>query len=1263
MHKLSALVLIAVTFFISTKISGQDSLENKTNAQYPALLWKITGNGLTKPSYLYGMLETNQKLAYHLIDSFYIALRQVDRILLELHPDSVAKSMRDPAILKRVYKDEYNTGYDPSGQYYKILEPETMDEDMFEYILSGFSSYGYFDMESDMSEEKSLPDFVFMAALKLNKEISGLISFGEQLDQVDKSRKFYKEDQKKPSNEREDYSEYQVLMQKAFEAYRKGDLALLDSLYRKMVNKPEYFIQILEPFYQFYGERLTGQLKESSSLFAVMDVLALPGRKGVIEYLRSQGFTVSPVAHYIITKPNRQKEKLEKMTRRTKLTEYKSVSGFWSVRVPDHTTGAADERGGMTEFSDNLNDANYSVSRYPTHAQLSFRTPESLLEQMDSVIYEYVPGKIIRRNDITISGFPGVEITNKASNGDLEMFKLVITPLEVIVFKVTGRKSYIRKHQVGKKFIASSRVFPASQSEWTKVTTGHGEFSLSLPSYYTVDTASNPVFADPEIEYQAWDPETASYFLFRRNIHHDLEYLEEDTFDLNFMAEEIARSMKREVETDPPSLYQGYPSVNFRMWTIDKSDTLVNKIVLRGASHYLLTVQTLQPALAEKFFRGFNMIPFNYILKGDTVVDSTLAYTVVSDVLKQENDENDDDSYSYSYLPDPEKKKREKSHLPALKYASYYFDQGSEYIEVERYKNHDYKGFLSYKALWDDLKEEASNDSDMVVKVLGSDSTAGFPWLEISLTDTNSIRQIYQKFIIHHGATYTLSSMSDTLSGMPLFTKNFYSSFTPIKDSLVGRSLFEDKGFLFIRNFLSEDTLIVKQAIESVDMITFRKHHRDSLWYLMGQTKLMKRNLAVASALITAVGKLKVKGDYAKLEALYGQYEGNPSIQLDIFSAIAIQEEPEAMKALLRILVIDPPLPSSDYAIGASVKTNQIPVNQFTKLFPDIMAYDRYPEYARWVYSLLLSQIEKEKFSLESYPNIANNLKDRANEELKRRKEANQVDKAASKDELEELDFEYYDAEEEYDYAEAVEVAMEAVEMDEMISVKDTAHSEDYSNLSELMLMMRALYKVEKVKNPTWLKDACEKIIAGKQKNDALEMAVFMLKQGEHVEDTLLKSFAKEPEIRISFYRRLKEDSLLQYFDTTYLHQISFAESFMCLRADIEDEDSLTFLEKRFITTPRKSGYVYVFKYKSGYGKDKDWVLGFAGIQPADTLSVSDVSDFVKDDVDQIYEGDDLKEIIDKNMKSLRKLYRKRFSSYNDYDYDDYEFEEELYDY
>src|SRR6202161_490700 len=58
----------------------------KEGKKYPTLLWEITGNGIKKPSYLFGTMHVSSKLVFHLSDSFYLDIKNADVVALELDP-------------------------------------------------------------------------------------------------------------------------------------------------------------------------------------------------------------------------------------------------------------------------------------------------------------------------------------------------------------------------------------------------------------------------------------------------------------------------------------------------------------------------------------------------------------------------------------------------------------------------------------------------------------------------------------------------------------------------------------------------------------------------------------------------------------------------------------------------------------------------------------------------------------------------------------------------------------------------------------------------------------------------------------------------------------------------------------------------------------------------------------------------------------------------------------------------------------------------
>src|ERR1044071_10255875 len=71
--------------------------------KYPSLLWEITGNGIKKPSYLFGTMHVSSKMAFHLSDSFYLGIRNADVVALETDPSSWQEDLSKYDMEAQVY--------------------------------------------------------------------------------------------------------------------------------------------------------------------------------------------------------------------------------------------------------------------------------------------------------------------------------------------------------------------------------------------------------------------------------------------------------------------------------------------------------------------------------------------------------------------------------------------------------------------------------------------------------------------------------------------------------------------------------------------------------------------------------------------------------------------------------------------------------------------------------------------------------------------------------------------------------------------------------------------------------------------------------------------------------------------------------------------------------------------------------------------------------------------------------------------------------
>jgi uncharacterized protein YbaP (TraB family) len=87
-----------------------------------SLLWRVSGNGLNKPSYLFGTMHVYDKKAFNFKDSLYSFLEQAEGFALEFNPDSanmVIEAYMNGSI--KPHNDE-NQDFDISSSDLKLMQ-------------------------------------------------------------------------------------------------------------------------------------------------------------------------------------------------------------------------------------------------------------------------------------------------------------------------------------------------------------------------------------------------------------------------------------------------------------------------------------------------------------------------------------------------------------------------------------------------------------------------------------------------------------------------------------------------------------------------------------------------------------------------------------------------------------------------------------------------------------------------------------------------------------------------------------------------------------------------------------------------------------------------------------------------------------------------------------------------------------------------------------------------------------------------------------
>lgn len=260
------------------------------------LLWQISGNGLTKPSYLFGTFHLLCKDDIRFSDALKQAVIKSDEVYLELDMDDpstllgalVLMKMKDGKKLKDLYteaaykrvsdffKDSLKT---PIGLFQQ-MKPEFLMALLYPKMMpcntTGSVEESLMQLAKENSKEiKGLETMAFQASvfdsIPYEKQAAELL---ETIDSLDKSKKYFN------------------LMLKAYKEQRLDSIA-------NIVSNPEFgSTENQDVLLDNRNKNWVAQLKEimkKRSVFTAVGAGHLVGNKGLIALLRAAGYTVKGI--------------------------------------------------------------------------------------------------------------------------------------------------------------------------------------------------------------------------------------------------------------------------------------------------------------------------------------------------------------------------------------------------------------------------------------------------------------------------------------------------------------------------------------------------------------------------------------------------------------------------------------------------------------------------------------------------------------------------------------------------------------------------------------------------------------------------------------------------------------------------------------------------------------------------------------------------------------------------------------------------------
>ncbi|WP_223557743.1 TraB/GumN family protein [Chryseobacterium lathyri] len=263
-----------------------------TNAEN-STLWEVSGNSLTQPSYIAGTCHIMCSQDFEIKPKVMKALEKSDNLVMEIN-------YTDPAEMTAMQK-MYQTDKKLSDQ----LSPEEAKE--LDKILADYGTdlkkmdnsssqalYALISMKAipcPQTEVKLYEIELLKNALKSKKKVFGLEKVEDQMTSINKAY-----DLKAVIQQLKMGKEYEILLKKMITAFKKEDVQSLYTLFKddKMMNA-EQEKAMLTDRNKNWAEKMPEMMKKESAFFAVGGA-HLMGENGIIQLLRSKGYTVKPVS-------------------------------------------------------------------------------------------------------------------------------------------------------------------------------------------------------------------------------------------------------------------------------------------------------------------------------------------------------------------------------------------------------------------------------------------------------------------------------------------------------------------------------------------------------------------------------------------------------------------------------------------------------------------------------------------------------------------------------------------------------------------------------------------------------------------------------------------------------------------------------------------------------------------------------------------------------------------------------------------------------
>jgi hypothetical protein len=921
-------------------------------------------------------------------------------------------------------------------------------------------------------------------------------------------------------------------------------------------------------------------MKLGKVLFTGVGCAHLPGDKGVLNMLIAQGYKVRAVQS-IAKEKSKMAKKFEEKNYVHKYNTFTSDDGLISASLPSRLSQINDNNYFTTYLSPDLANSHYfQIEKIKSNAIFSGKSPEDILEEIDTMIFENIPGEITNRRAIMSNGFKGIEIVTKLKTGDLNRFHILASPFNIYIVRLSGKKNFAISKDAN-NFFNSLKINEGQNLNWNPTSSPDSVFNIQLPVYNKATKFVSINKADPSYEHLVYEKNTGNTYLIKQLEVVNQNYLEEDTFELHVMSLGFASTDNFKPINRQFIQLEGYQGMD-----VTYENKLKNKILARfvlvGTRYLMFVLRPSQEAdFNHIFFKSisFNQRPkYQYFEYSDTLMHFKVKTPINPSLVKESSN---DDYYRYEPVDDDEKKRKD---FYQGSYNEMYFipENTHDFIAVKRYQYGYYENQSKLPtAYYNSWKKTAS------LKVTGESyfEKNGVKYSLFSYTDTNTHRIIKVLNSLSGINRYYVEAYTDSIKGNSDFVNTFINTFEIVDIARKG-DIFEKKGYRFIQDFVSKDSIKRKSSISYLEDIEFTKKDFKDLCNIIDTISMKGDAAPIRTSLIEKLSAIDSASDLTipYLQKLYNRFSDTAYLQIVILKAIASQKNSIAYQTIKPILANDLPISDDEdemesmlYAFSDSLKLTK-------QILPELIALTSIYEYRNTAYRMLSIMKDSGIINEKDYANIHDRLVFETTIEYKRMMAALTKDDNADN---------VYETRSYYNM------------MGYKIPEKNNRESYDdggfysYDLLSDILDLSLPLYNKS---NP--LKVVVNKILTITNNTKRLSLMPVLLKYDLYFHDSVYMSLAKNKDTRNELYSILHHAKKLNKFPEEYLNQKDFVlAELYAISSEYNKIDTVEFLSTQTLILGKDTSLVYMYKFQ--VEEEPNWYLYVSSSLPKDTTQLN----------------------------------------------------------